>query len=93
MKMHIRFRFLTGFAIGYYLGAKAGRERYEKMKHWLDEARHSDAVETAAAKAKAAADEGLAKAKGFVSEHRPGNGNSGAEYSTEPYRDPYSPSK
>ena len=28
------FRLLVGMAIGYVLGSRAGRERYEQIKHW-----------------------------------------------------------
>jgi len=33
----VRFRIgaLIGFALGYYLGARAGRERYEQLRAWL----------------------------------------------------------
>ena len=33
---------MVGFAIGYYLGAKAGRERYEQIEQWLDKVRGTD---------------------------------------------------
>jgi phage-related minor tail protein len=29
---------VVGFAVGYYLGAKAGRERYEQLRKMLDKA-------------------------------------------------------
>jgi hypothetical protein len=29
---------VVGFAVGYYLGAKAGRERYEQLRTMLDKA-------------------------------------------------------
>jgi len=35
---------LVGGAIGYVLGARAGRERYEQIKHWAGEARKHPAV-------------------------------------------------
>lgn len=34
--MKLRLGFIVGFAIGYYLGAKAGRERYEQLRRVLD---------------------------------------------------------
>lgn len=53
----VRFRvgLLSGFAIGYYLGSKAGHERYEQIRRWLDDARQSRPVE----KAQAAVELGL----------------------------------
>jgi hypothetical protein len=35
---------LVGAAFGYVLGARAGRERYEQIKHWAVEARKHPAV-------------------------------------------------
>ena len=29
---------VVGFAVGYYLGSKAGRERYEQINTWIDRA-------------------------------------------------------
>jgi hypothetical protein len=56
-----RFRLgvLVGLAIGYYLGAKAGRERYEQLNRLLAQARESPAFNQAATvvgKAKAVVD-------------------------------------
>ena len=31
-----------GFAVGYYLGAKAGRERFEQIDQWLEKVRGTD---------------------------------------------------
>ena len=30
---------IVGLAAGYYLGAKAGRERYEQINRWIDQVR------------------------------------------------------
>jgi hypothetical protein len=40
----VRFRagLLVGFAAGYYLGTKAGRERYDQIEQWLDKVRGTD---------------------------------------------------
>jgi len=43
---------IVGCAVGYYLGAKAGRERYEQINTWIDQARNSDAVNAAAERAR-----------------------------------------
>ncbi len=50
---------LVGLAAGYYLGAKAGRERYEQINTWIDQARNSDAVSAATDKAKGIIDDGV----------------------------------
>jgi hypothetical protein len=36
--MKLRTGLVLGFAVGYYLGAKAGRERYEQLRKLLDRA-------------------------------------------------------
>lgn len=33
---------LVGFAAGYYLGSRAGRERYEQINRWIEQARGAD---------------------------------------------------
>ena len=35
--MHRRTVFIAGLAVGYYLGARAGRERYEEIRAVLDD--------------------------------------------------------
>jgi hypothetical protein len=47
--MRFRVGIVAGFALGYYLGSKAGRERYEQIRHWLEDARQSRPVEKAQA--------------------------------------------
>lgn len=37
--MRFRAGLIVGFAAGYYLGAKAGRERYREIEQWLDKLR------------------------------------------------------
>jgi hypothetical protein len=41
--MRFRAGLVVGFAVGYYLGAKAGRERYDQIEQWLDKVRGTDA--------------------------------------------------
>jgi hypothetical protein len=57
--MRFRLGVAIGFAIGYYLGAKAGRERYHQIQRWLDNARQSAPVE----KAQAAVELGLERVR------------------------------
>jgi hypothetical protein len=40
--MRFRAGLVVGFAVGYYLGAKAGRERYDQIEAWLDKVRETD---------------------------------------------------
>jgi hypothetical protein len=36
--MRFRLGLFVGFGVGYYLGARAGRERYEQLRAWLGQA-------------------------------------------------------
>jgi hypothetical protein len=73
--MRFRLGLVTGFAAGYYLGARAGRQRYDQINRALRRAKRSDACEAATEKAKAAVEEGVDKARDLV-ESRMGNGHS-----------------
>jgi hypothetical protein len=42
--MRFRIGLLVGGAVGYVLGARAGRERYEQIKRWAVEVRKHPAV-------------------------------------------------
>ncbi|HEX9994841.1 MAG TPA: hypothetical protein VGB14_18090 [Acidimicrobiales bacterium] len=64
--MRFRLGLVTGFGVGYYLGAMAGRERYEQLRGWLGQARESEIVQTAAEKAKAVADLGVERVRDAV---------------------------
>jgi hypothetical protein len=57
--MRFRLGLAIGFAVGYYFGAKAGRERYEQIRRWLEDARQSAPVE----KAQAAVELGLERVR------------------------------
>lgn len=37
--MRFRIGVVIGFAVGYYLGAKAGRTRYLQLREWVDKAK------------------------------------------------------
>jgi hypothetical protein len=60
-KLDMRFRvgLLAGFTVGYYLGSKAGRERYEQIRRWIEDARRSRPAE----KAQAAVELGLERVR------------------------------
>jgi len=79
--MRFRFGLLVGFAGGYYLGAKAGRERYEQLNVMVQKVKHSGAYDAATGKAKAVVDLGVERAKEFVEEHTPLGSNGDATLS------------
>jgi hypothetical protein len=45
--MPFRLSLAAGLAVGYYLGAKAGRERYDQTRRWLEDAWRSRPVQKA----------------------------------------------
>jgi hypothetical protein len=47
--MKFRLGLLIGLAVGYYFGAKAGRERYVQIRRFLDNAREGRTFEKAQA--------------------------------------------
>ena len=61
--MRYRFVFFTGLGIGFVLGTKAGRERYEQMRKLARKVADSPAVQQAAGALQAQA-AGYAKAAG-----------------------------
>ena len=74
--MRFRLGLIVGFGAGYYLGAKAGRERYEQLNRWLHQAKESEAFETATDKAKAVVDLGVERAKDVVEDKFKSGGDS-----------------
>jgi len=64
--MRFRLGCAAGFAGGYYLGAKAGRQRYDQINRSLRKLRRSEAFETVAERARTVIDEGVEKARGIV---------------------------
>jgi hypothetical protein len=72
--MRMKIAFVAGFGAGYYLGAMAGRERYEQINRLAAKVKRSDAFEAAQDKAKAAVDLGVERARDAV-ESTVGNGH------------------
>ncbi len=66
--MRFRFGFVLGFGSGYYLGAKAGRARYEQLRDVLDRVRRSEAYEATADKTRALVDQQAERVKEAVEE-------------------------
>jgi hypothetical protein len=70
---------MVGFGVGYYLGARAGRERYQQLNAMVRKVKGSSAYEEAADKARAVVDLGVERAKDLIDEHTPidlaGNGS------------------
>lgn len=64
--MKIRIGLITGFAIGYYLGAMAGRERYDQLNRIIGKIRRSNAMDNATDKAKHVVDLSYERAKDGV---------------------------
>ena len=73
--MKFRLGVVIGFGAGYYLGAMAGRERYEQLNRMVKKVKRSDAFEEATDKAKAAVDLGVERAKDFVDARTNGGTN------------------
>lgn len=64
--MRFRLGLVVGFGAGYYLGAMAGRQRYEQINRLVRKAKRSDAYEAATEKARDAVDVATDKAKAVV---------------------------
>jgi hypothetical protein len=64
--MRFRAGLVIGLAGGYYLGARAGRERYVQINEALHRIHESSAFGSAADKAKAAVDLGVERAKDII---------------------------
>lgn len=74
--MRYRAMFFTGLAVGFVLGTRAGRERYEQMKTVARRAADHPAVQqaagTAAAQATGLAKTATNKVADKVQQHKPG---------------------
>lgn len=64
--MRFRAGLVIGFATGFYVGAMAGRERYEQINRTFRRAKRSDAFDAATDKAKAVVDLGVERARDIV---------------------------
>ncbi|HVA42592.1 MAG TPA: hypothetical protein VNF50_03845 [Acidimicrobiales bacterium] len=64
--MRFKTGLVLGAGVGYYLGAAAGRPRYEQLRRLLDRAGGSEAVSTAGGKARAVIDLTLERARDAI---------------------------
>ena len=64
--MRFRLGLGVGFGLGYYLGTKAGRERYHQINDMVRRVKRSDTFETATDKARDVVDLGVEKTKEVV---------------------------
>jgi hypothetical protein len=76
--MRFRLGVVIGFGAGYYLGARAGRERYEDINRMIRKIKRSDAFDTATDKARAVVDLGVERAKDAIDDKIGGFGSDGA---------------
>ena len=61
--MRFRLGLVTGLATGYYLGARAGRQRYDQINRTIAKVRRSETFEEVTERAKAVVEEGVEKAR------------------------------
>jgi hypothetical protein len=64
--MAFKTGFVLGAAVGYVLGAKAGRERYDQIKGWVSGVTESDRFQTFTEKGRAYRDLTAERVKGSV---------------------------
>lgn len=68
--MKARMMFMAGAAIGYVLGTKAGRERYEQIKRLSQQVQDNPNVQEAAGKLRAKGEEVAGAARGKAGQMR-----------------------
>ncbi|MCD9622392.1 YtxH domain-containing protein [Rhabdothermincola salaria] len=78
--MSFKTGFIVGAAVGYYFGAKAGRDRYEQIDRQLEKVRSHPKYQVATEKV----GEGLDQVKGLARDKASGAFNGGDEPSWEP---------
>lgn len=81
--MRFRLGVVVGFAAGYYLGSRAGRERYEQIEDWLDRLRDTEQYAEARTRLTDSWREGSTYARRMIDDlsqpGEPGAGDSGAD--------------
>lgn len=66
--MRFRTGLIVGLGLGYYFGAKAGRERYEQIEEWLDRLRDTAAYRDVRIKIEDGLREGTTAMRSMVEE-------------------------
>ncbi|GEM_PF-5060588 len=66
MSIKTRMGLVTGFALGYYLGTRAGHQRHEQLNQLLAKVRSSPAADMAAEKARAVAGLSFERVRGLI---------------------------
>ena len=66
--MRFRTGVIVGLGLGYYFGAKAGRERYEQIEEWLDRLRDTAAYRDVRVKVTDGLREGTSAVRSMVEE-------------------------
>ena len=69
--MRFRLGVITGFGLGYYLGARAGRERYEQIRRAWSQAKDDPRLQSVAGMAQARADDVLSSVKSKMGSDAP----------------------
>ena len=69
--MRFRTGVVVGFGFGYYLGAKAGRKRFEQIDRLLRRIGGAESVDVATQKARAVLDLGVERARDLVESSSP----------------------
>lgn len=64
--MRFRTGIIIGLGVGYYFGAKAGRERYELIEAWLDKARATTTYQDLTTKVSDGVREGTTAARRLI---------------------------
>lgn len=80
--MRFRHGVIVGFALGYYLGAKAGRERYEQIEDVLDRLRTSALYRQARERIAEVVEDGSARARELLDDLAAGEGYRDASVSS-----------
>jgi len=75
---------LVGLAVGYYYGAKAGRERYHQIDHYLAQLRSSDAYRDLRGRVDDLVDDTVSKARHAVGDAAPGGSARPYDFTGDP---------
>jgi len=82
--MRFRVGLLIGLGVGYYYGAKAGRERYEQIDEWLDKVRATTTYQDVVIKVNDGFREGTTAARRLIEDTAFGGGDPGVFVDDDP---------